>query len=213
MPKDAPGALSVDTTAAKPQYVLTSEEIAKIAAEESFRQQIRKELEGSDKKENKIWKALNSPLSLLIFSSVIIGGFGKLLSYEIESQKEREAQRKEIRKYLSEFEYRLLRLNQFSALLDTASTDGSKGYFLTGFEAVLNGDSVWYTPLDPDFKKLPLATLVEWFDINRIEPGLTNQIIIKSQETSINPILLYKRQYRDQLLSLFKEYAEKIGEK
>jgi hypothetical protein len=69
-----------------------------IRHEEIYRQEVRKELaskEQSPTRSQKIWKVFNTPLILLVLSSVVIGGVSTWIQYRLGEEKDAELRARE----------------------------------------------------------------------------------------------------------------------
>jgi hypothetical protein len=81
-------------------------QVQRIIAEETFRAKIHDELFPPSPAESKFHKLLNSPLGLLLVSSVAIGGFGKLYADNRERVEKENTARQEVLKLTAEFNHR-----------------------------------------------------------------------------------------------------------
>jgi len=134
--------------------VLGEDDVNRIIPEEQLRWSIRRDLEAGGKKNSTSftsWDFLNSAFGLLIMSSVVIAGLGRLYAEHQQHVQEEIRKRTEIMKVTSEIDNRVTRIISLKKDLNEASLAPkdrqSKSIYIW---RIIVGDQ-FYNPLSQSF--------------------------------------------------------------
>ena len=144
------------------------------AMETRLRESLRRELEAAPKPtpRDRLWKGLNSPLALFLMSSVVVTAVAGLYSQSQSDARALETRRVALFKLVTEFQYRVSRLERDEdELLGLGPADGKRMAALGADAlAVVTGEAA-NAASAPDYRNVYLGAIADELDLTAGLPG------------------------------------------
>jgi hypothetical protein len=146
-----------------PDVVLTAEEKRRIVADETYRYEVRGELEDARKKEmtlgGRIFKFLNSAFGVVLFSSIVASTFAWSLGRWDKTQESAKAERASAKRIEGEIRFRVRRV-----LLSASGTPANTAYLVATFvqpQVVASGNTLFSLDVgSPEFTQKSTDSLL-----------------------------------------------------
>lgn len=145
--------------------ILSNQNKERIRLEESYRFEIKYNIEKGKNHKNPYWEFVNSSFGLFLLSAIFLSGFGQIYSnWEKQKLKKSELEILAI-EHLVEIDYRIEQISFHRALI-ADSLNKFRNSSMKVWRTI--GGDIGYTPTNPKFTQTPLFGIISWFKITKI---------------------------------------------